>query len=372
MQPPLGRAEIELDHFLPRPVPDVGHLGADLNYSVFRPGLQDLQSKAGVGQAEAEGIANPLRRARQGLEIPVAHIDILGVFHIVCGVVEMLRGWVVVQVPGKGVRQLAAGIGLSGQQGGDGASALHTALIGQQHGGNPVVLIEPGDVHDAAHVQHHGHPVKGGADLVHHGALSVRQVIIPLGEDPLGPLGHKHLVGPHIVFVLGNHGNPVPALAGEAAEDDHGGIRMFPRRGQQFHRKLRLRHQSGDVPGGIALRDISPVVVRKGFVDENALLFQPVADIADICAGHVAAASSAFYIVETALSEQSHPAAGGQGEQTVSVFQQHHALLGGLPGEGDVFRAGRHAAFAVEGQVGLIAGANPFFHVRSLLAVVTP
>ena len=32
MQQPLGRAEIELDHFLPRPVPDVGHLGADLNY----------------------------------------------------------------------------------------------------------------------------------------------------------------------------------------------------------------------------------------------------------------------------------------------------------------------------------------------------
>ena len=38
-------------------------MGADLNYSVFRPGLQDLQSKAGVGQAEAEGIADPLRRA---------------------------------------------------------------------------------------------------------------------------------------------------------------------------------------------------------------------------------------------------------------------------------------------------------------------
>ena len=115
-----------------------------------------------------------------------------------------------------------------------------------------------------------------------------------------------------------------------------------PSGGQQLRRKSRFRHQARNVSSGIAFLHIGSVIVRKRFPEGNALPFQPVIEIADIGHGHIAAAASAFHIVEAALSEQGNPAAGSQREQSIPIFQQYHAFLGGLPGKCDVLRTGRY------------------------------
>ena len=367
LEQPPGGGVIELDHLFPRTSSRVGHLDVHPDSAVFRPGPRRLQGKAGVGQAVAEGVTHPLRRSRQRLKIPVAHIDVLAVLHIVGGVMEAGGGGVVGQVPGEGVGQLAAGIGFAGEQGGNGPAPLHAPLPGQQGGGNTIILAEPGDVHHAARIEHHRHLVKSGADLVYHALFFSGEVVVPPGKDVFGLSGHIQLVGPGVVRLLIEDRLPVPALAGEAAEDDHGHVRVPPGRIHQTLGQLRLGHQAGDVPRLIPPLHIVPVKIGQWLIEGYPLLLQAVIHIFDIGHGHIPAAAAALHIVEAALAEQGHPGIGSQREQISVVFQQHRPLLGSPAGQGDVLRTGCHTAVAFQGQIGLIAGANPFFHKKSSL-----
>ena len=279
----------------------------------------------------------------------------------------MLRGGVVGQIPGKGVGQLAAGIVPAGEQGGNSRAPLHAPLIGQQGGGDAVVLPKPGDVHHAAHVEHHSHLVKGGADLFHHGPLLLGEVVVPPGEDSLGFAGHIQLIGPGVVRLLIKDRLPVPALPGEAAEDNHRYIRVLFCGLNQTLGQRRLGHQAGDVPCLIPLLHIVPVKIGQGLIEGYALFFQAIIQIFDIGHGHIPAAAAALHIVEASFPKQGHPGIRGQGQQVPVVFQQHRPLLGSPAGQGDMLRAGCHPLAPVQGQVGLIAGANPFFHKKSSL-----
>ncbi len=327
LQLPPGGGVVELDHLFARPFPGVGHPDGPLDLPLRLPGAHRLQRKAGVGQAVAKGVAHPLRRPRKSFKIPVAHINILGVVHIVGGVVEVLRGGVVGQISDKGVGQLAAGIGLAGEQGSNGRAPFHTPLVGQEGRRDAVVLPKPGDVHHAAHVEHHSHLVKGGADLFHHGPLLLGEVVVPPGEDSLGFAGHIQLIGPGVVRLLIKDRLPVPALPGEAAEDDHGHVRIPPGRIHQALGQLRLGHQAGDVPRLIPLLHVVPVKIGQGLIEGYALFFQAVIQIFDIGRGHIPAAAAALHIVEAALAEQGHPGIGSQREQISVVFQQHRRPL---------------------------------------------
>ena len=361
-----GGGVVELNHLLARTVPSIGHPDGRLYFAVFRPGAHRLQSKAGVGQPVAKGIADLLRRPREGLKVPVAHIDVLGVLHIVGGVVEMLGGGVVGQIPGKGIGQLAARIGFSGEQRRNGRAPLHASLIGQQNRGDAIVLAEPGDIHHAAHVEYYRHLFKGGADLPYHAALFPGEIVVPLGENSLCSFGHIQLVGPGVVRLLVKHRFPVPSLPGETAEDDDGRVRLLSGGVHQFPGQLRLGHQAGNVASLIPSGHIVPVEVGQGR-KEGELLLQGVMHISGIGSGHIPAAAAPLHIVKAALAKQGHSGIGSQRKQAPVVFQQHSPLLGGLPGQGDMLGACRHPAVPVQGQVGLIAGANPFFHKEILL-----
>ena len=115
-QPALRRAVVDLHHLFSRPLSEVAHIH---HHPQMMPPLFHLghgKRELRVGQSEAEGIVHLLRRSGNGLKIAVSHIDILGIVHIVIRLVEIVSGGVVLQPPGKGIRQLAAGVFLPDEQ----------------------------------------------------------------------------------------------------------------------------------------------------------------------------------------------------------------------------------------------------------------
>lgn len=225
-----------------------------------------------------------------------------------------------------------------------------------------VILPEPGDVHHAAHVKHQNHLPEGGADLPHHVLLSIGEIVVPPGEDSHCPFGHLQLVRPGVVGLLIQDRLPVPALPGEPAEDNHRHVRLFSGGIHQVLGQLRFGHQAGHVPGLVPLGHIVPVEIGQGLIQGHPLPLQAVVQVSGVGHGHISAAAAPLHIVEAALAEQGHPGLRGQGEQSPVVFQQDSPLPGCLPGQGDMFPAGRHRLLPLQGQIGLIAGANPLFH----------
>ena len=361
----LGGAVIDLHDLSAGHVAGVEDLHRGDDFAVRQRHLLLRQREAGVGKAVAEGIDHLFRRAGDGFKVAVADVDVLKILHIIVGVVEAVRAGIVAQVPREGVRQLAGGVALAQQQLRRREAAFKAALPGQQHRADSLIFLEPRGLDHAAGVQHHDGLRERGADLLQHGPLGVGQVEVPVLKNLVH---HADVVAPlHALVLRGGVelGFAVPALAGEAADGDHRRVGEGPRRREKRVRDLRLVHQAGDVPCGVLRRDVVPVE-RGGAGKYRHLargLNKALIEVADVGHGHVAAAAAALDIVDGALAEEGDSGALRQREDAALVFQQHHALLGGVFAQFNVLRAGCGAlAVLPQRQGGEIIRSCPLVH----------
>ena len=364
----LGRGEVELHDLLAGEDAGVGHGQRRGEHVAVEAELGRGQLEAGVGQAEAEGVVHLRGRAGHGLKVAVAHVDVVLVVHEGVRLVEVVRGGVVFQRRGEGVRQLARGGVQPQQQLGLGQAALHARLPGHQRGVDAGIVPEEGRVEHAAHVQHHDHGVEGGLDLVHHVRLGVVQVEVALGEHGLGQVILR-VVHPHARVLLDpvKGALAVPALAGEAADGDDGRVGKGRRPLDELIRQLGLVHGAGLAALGVAGADVL-AVEGVGALEQRhpvRILLHAVGQVAGVGHGHVAAAAAALHVVVGALAEQRHLRAAAQRQRCVLVLQQHHALPGGVQAQFDVLRSRREApAVGAQGQVGMVVDAIPLVHGR--------
>ena len=317
-QAAFGCGRIDLHHFPARHVSRIRHPDGNGDLLVIGYTVKRFQRERSIGQAEAKGVIDLLRRPGNGLKIPVAHKNIVGIADIVLRLVEIGGGRIVAKGGGKGVRQLAGGIDITAEDVRLRHGALHTALPGQQHGPDFGILYEPGGIHHAAHIQNNHDLVELGADLGNH-LLFLR--------------GEVEISVPRLTF-------PVPALRGKPADADNGGIAFRGSLLQKRRRDLRLHSIARLLARHPLARHIFPVeCMQRGenlHLALGRLFFHTIAEVAHIGNRHVAAAAAAFHIVNTGLAKERRPTAAFQGQQLVFIFQQHHALRCRFPGQRDM------------------------------------
>ena len=139
----------------------------------------------------------------------VADKNPLGVVVIILAA-EVFAAGIVHIVAGDRVAEPPAGAAPAAEDVGNGVAALHAALPGDEQRADALaVVLRPGEVHDAAHVEHHHDAGKLRRHLVEHVALGLGEVVAALLQGVL------------------------PVLAGGAPDDDKGGVRGF--RGLSHH-----------------------------------------------------------------------------------------------------------------------------------------
>ena len=182
VQPSLGRMTPEPHDLLTEQRPGVRDGDRRLRFISSMVQTFDLQGKVCIAQTETEGIEYLVGVL---IEIPIAHIDALGV--VVIRLAAEVRGaGVVLIAAGDRIAEPAAGCHRTGQYVHHGVAALHTALPDDHQGGELVpVFLGPGQVHDIADIQQHHDPGEGRRDRVQHRALLVGQIVASLGERVL-------------------------------------------------------------------------------------------------------------------------------------------------------------------------------------------
>ena len=263
LQQPLRRAVVQLHHLFAGAAAGVRHAHTHADLSVPFAGHQRHCLEFGVGKAVPERVHHLFIRAGQRFKVAVAHIDILGICHVVRRIEEPLRGGVIAQIARKGIRQLAAGVCSAGEQRRNGAAALHARLICQQHRRDARIRAKPRNIHHAAHVEHQHHLLERGTHLLDERALGLGAVKIAFAKNARGNLRHCQLVLPGVrlvlvdVFVVA----AVPPLAGKTAEHNNRDIRRRARLPHKLCGQLRLGHQAWGVAGGVALGHIAAVKI---------------------------------------------------------------------------------------------------------------
>ena len=311
----LGRLAVDLHHLAAGHAARVGHRDGHADVLVLDADLRLAQGEGGVAQPEAEGIAHLLRRAGNGLKVAVAHEDVVLVGDVVLGFVEARGGGVRREIHREGVVQPPAGAYIAAQHVRSGHAALHARLPGQQRRMNAGIVMEPGGVHHAAGVQHHCHPGEGRRHTLHQRGL------LPAEE---------------VVAVEGLAG-AVIALAGEAADGNHGRVRPGPGLHQQILGQGGLYGLPRMPVRSVLPGNIRPVVVAQRGEQANLalgfLFLQAIQDAADIGDRYVSAAAPALDVVRLSLAEHRDALSAAQGQQATLVLQQHHALTGRPAGQ---------------------------------------
>ena len=188
----VGGGVVDLDHVLAGDAAGVGHLHGHGDGAVGVGVVLNLLGKGGVAQAVAEGILDGglvgLLIALAGLVVDpaglveaVAHVDALGVLHVValqvavCKVACVPVGGGGGDVIGVGVCEAAGGVYHAGQGLAHGVHARAAGAADPQGGVDALILQE---------AQFHG---VGGVDEHHHGLIALgldqlQQVLLVLGE----------------------------------------------------------------------------------------------------------------------------------------------------------------------------------------------
>ena len=307
----LGRGAVHLHHFLAGVAAGVLHGGFHPDGVAAQLHLDILQSEGSVGQAKAKGELDLV--LGEGLEVAVAHVNVLGVDVGVVAQEVGGAGMVLIAV-GDGVGELAAGSHGAGEHIGHSVSALHAALPHHQRGGDGI-LLQPGQVHDAAGIDEHHGLCEGACHLG-------EQLPLRLGE----------------VIAAGLQG-VLPVLAGGAADDHHGGLAAA---GGRLHLAVLQGHLL-KIAGPVApeahkgLVFLAPLGVGLGqlLVHLDAGVPQALHQVDGIGRVHVAAGAVAHVeVIQLHPSKHSHGGILLQGQGATLVFQQHNALGGRLTAQG--------------------------------------
>ena len=338
----VGGLHIDLHHVLAGTVPGVGygdgHLEAVLAllYLIIRP------VKPGVGQAVAEGeldsgavvIVSCVSLAQHrvlipGLIIAVAHIDALGIHQVLPavgdgavgdGVVPQVgRGGGAEGIVGVGVHQPPGGVDLPGQGLADGVDALLSHAAAPQAGLHVGVgrVVQEAQLQGVVAVEYQHHRVES---LTGHG----QQIQLILVQLQVAVAGGQGL------------GGNVRALAAAAPDADDGRVAVLGEAvlhglgvdagGHLVHREITLASLVGDALA-VVLSRAGEVEVPQGRVHLEAGLLQCLLQVGRLRGVHRAGARAAVDEVHAVLPEDGHRRPGFQGQGTVLVLQQHHALL---------------------------------------------
>ena len=328
----IGGGVIDLHHVLARSVAGIGdlHLQGD-GAAAVHIGLNALL-KAGVAQAVAEGVLDGAvivdeAVGRGGLVVAVAHVDALGILHVVAGVQVAVSK--VAGVPEGGGRGQIIGIGVHQTAGGVHRTGEHFAHRVEAHRagaahpeGRVHAVLQEAQLHGVGGVDEHDDLGEAlGLDQRQQILLVLRQLQVVPPVVGLAVARGKHILG------------QVAALAADAGEDDD-------RRVGEVLRLLQDRvgvGGGGDLCGGEvgagvaallgALHAGVPVELHQLFVDLQAGVLQAL-DHVHIGGGVAgAAAGAAVDRVDGAVAEEVDPGAAGQGQGAVFVAEQDDALL---------------------------------------------
>ena len=276
--------------------------------------LRYCPCKSGVGEAETKGIVDPISSTGNGLKIAVTHINIVGILYIIIRFMEISRRGIVLQLFGKGIHQLAAGIAVAAQQLSSGSATLHAALPGHQHRADGIIGIEPLGIHHATDVHHNNDFGKVFLYLFHHRPLSIGQVEIAI---------LKQLVTLQM---------SIPALTGETGDGNNRCVGKCSGLAAQCVWQLRLRELARQTAFVILFLHIGTVIVRQILKDIHMAVhfLQAFVEIDDVFHGHITATATAFDIVKGTLAKQGQLGSLGKGQQPSLIFQQHHTFLGSI------------------------------------------
>ena len=109
----LRFADIYLNHFFSGTASGIRYLNPDLNITMVLSCFQWLHLKGRIRKSETKWIIYLFPCTRNGFKVTITDINILHIIHIVPGFMEALRGGIILQRVGKGIRKLAGGIPFS-------------------------------------------------------------------------------------------------------------------------------------------------------------------------------------------------------------------------------------------------------------------
>ena len=328
----VGGSVVDLHHVLARRAAGVGDLDLQGDGAAAVGEGLDALLEAGVAQAVAEGILHRGGVVDEavrggGLVVAVAHVDALGVLHIVPGaqvavgeVPRVPEGGGGGEVVGVGVHQAAGGVDLAGQHVTHRVEA-HRAGAAHPEGGVHAVFQEA-QLHGVGGVDQHDDLAEAlGLDqsqqiLLVPGQLQVMSAVVG-GGVPGG------------VHVLGQ----VAALAADPGQDDHRHVGEALGLGQ--HRVG--VGGGGDLGGG----EVGAGVAALGRPGDAGILVEAYQLLVDLQArvlqaldhvhvgGGVAGAGAGAAVdgIHGGVAEEVDLGAGGQGQGAVFIAEQDDALL---------------------------------------------
>ena len=252
---------------------------------------------------------------------------------------EVCCGWIIIQTSCKGVGKLSRWAHFSHKDVRHRKAAFHAALPCHEHSRKLLIIDEPGSIDHTAHIQNHNDAVKFLFHLGHKGGFLVRQAEIAVLENLLTEFGLMPLIRnlPLIADAL-----PVPALAGETADDNQGRVRKLCRPGKKLCRNLRLHSHARNRTACVLLFHVLPVEICQRLIDLGQAFFflEAVVEISHMGNGHVAASAAAFHIVKNAFAEKGQPGALCQRKDFSGILKKHHTFRTGLSGQSQMLRAG--------------------------------
>ena len=225
------------------------------------PSRHIRKGKGCVRKTVPERIYDPFRRARYGLKIAVAHIDIIGVIHVSIRRMESLCGRIILQRSGKSICQLPRRAAVTHQQLRRRVAALHAALPGKQSRGNGVIVPDPARICHAAHIQENNDLRKMRGHILKHPVLRLRQVKVRVLKNRVRQMNMGKSVL-RLILRTAEIRFAVPPFSGIAAEGDNRRVRPRCRPLQQVSGNFRFRNQPRNSSLAVCLLHIMPVKFR--------------------------------------------------------------------------------------------------------------
>ena len=306
----LRRAVIKLHHFFSSNAACVRHTGlrCNLRHSIhlLKPCADTLNRKGSIGKPVSKRIIHLFRRPGNRLKIPVAHINIFRILHIILGFVKVCGGRIIIKGTGKGIHQLAGRIHIPTQNISHGKAAFNSRLPCQQHTLDPVIVLKPGRIHHTAHIQHYRYPGESRRNSVNHRLLLRRKVKITIAGNSL----------------------PVPAFTRKTADSNHRSVRKTSGCLQQLLRNSRLHGFSVFLSPRILLLYIFLIKMGKCIkylkLSFRFLYLEPFINITRIRGCNFAASAASPHVINLSFSENRGLASSFQRQHPAFIFQKNH------------------------------------------------
>ena len=257
----------------------------------------------------------------------------------------MRRGRIIIKGARKGIYQLSGRIRITAQQLRNSKASFDSRLPGQKNGLNGHLVLKPGGIHHASHIQNGDHSGKYGLYRIHHGLL---------------------LRGKIEVSVTGNAFS-VPSLPGKTVDDHHSRIRKSARRRKKLLWNFRLHRLSVFCSGCILLSHIFLIKGGKRIeylhLSLRFLDFQTLINIAGVGGSNLSTSSAAPDIIDLSFAEYGQLRPHRKRKHLSFIFQKYHSFLRRCKGQGDMFLARRYASAVLShGKAGLVCDSGPLFH----------